>query len=170
MNKRAKDVADRFKSRQSVLRSFRGGRSSFFGPKGLSFPHWETIPLSALSIRGRLSICYCQSICPPLNPSDCMVGVPVNTVPVKKKKTSGRLSLYVAQWQNITRDHFIISDFSSRHFPGGVMGSHRTPQGSKSSPSYLQRNPRVDLKKKKKCYRPNGRFSVTLPFSYFCDS
>ena len=33
-----------------------------------------------------------------------MVGVPVNIVPV-----GGRLSLFVAQWQNITRDHFIIS-------------------------------------------------------------
>ena len=42
---------------------------------------------------------------PPLNPpSDCMVGVPVNPAPV-----GGRLSLFVAQWQTITRDHFIIS-------------------------------------------------------------
>ena len=42
---------------------------------------------------------------PPLNPpSDCMVGVPVNPAPV-----GGRLSLFVAQWKTITRDHFIIS-------------------------------------------------------------
>ena len=41
---------------------------------------------------------------PPLSPSDCLVGVPVNTVPF-----GGRLSLFVAQWQNITRDHFIFS-------------------------------------------------------------
>ena len=42
---------------------------------------------------------------PPLNPpGDWSVGVPVNIVPV-----GGRLSLFVAQWQNITRDHFIIS-------------------------------------------------------------
>ena len=41
----------------------------------------------------------------PLNPpGDWSVGAPVNFVPV-----GGRLSLFVAQWQNITRDHFIIS-------------------------------------------------------------
>ena len=42
---------------------------------------------------------------PPLNPpGDWSVGVRVNIVPV-----GGRLSLFVAQWQNITRDHFIFS-------------------------------------------------------------
>ena len=41
----------------------------------------------------------------PLNPpSDCMVGASVNIVPV-----GGRFSLFVAQWQNITRDRFIVS-------------------------------------------------------------
>ena len=41
----------------------------------------------------------------PLNPpGDWSVGAPVNIVPV-----GGCLSLFVAQWQNITRDHFIIS-------------------------------------------------------------
>ena len=59
-----------------------------------------------------------------------------------------------------------FSDFSSRQFSGGVTGSHRTPQGSKGSPSYLQRNPRVDSEES---YRPNRRFSVTLPFTYFRD-
>ena len=106
---------------------------------------------------------------PPLNPpGDWSVGVRVNIVPV-----GGRLSLFVAQWQNITRDHFIFSvrqgfsDFSSIQFSGGVTGSHRTPQGSKSSPSYLQRNPRVDSKEN---HCPNRRFFITLLFTYFCDS
>ena len=60
-----------------------------------------------------------------------------------------------------------FSDFSSRQLSGGVTGSHRSPQGSKVSPSYLQRNPRVDSEES---YRPNRRFSVTLPFAYFFDS
>ena len=59
-----------------------------------------------------------------------------------------------------------FSDFSSSQFSGGVTGSHHTPQGSEGSPSYLQRNPRVDSEES---YRPNRRFSVTLPFSFFCD-
>ena len=82
--------------------------------------------------------------------------------------------MFVAQWQIITRDHFIVSvvcqgfsDFSSIQFSGGVTGSHCTPQGSKSSPSYLQRNPRVDSKEN---HRPNRRFFITLLFTYFCDS
>ena len=57
-----------------------------------------------------------------------------------------------------------VSDFSSKQFSGGVTGSHRTPQGSKSSPSYLQRVDSIES------HRPNRRFSVTLPFTYFCDS
>ena len=63
-------------------------------------------------------------------PGDFSVGVRVNIAPV-----GCRLSLFVAQWQNITRDHFIFSvvrqgfsDFSSIQFSGGVTGSHRTPQ------------------------------------------
>ena len=54
MNKRAKDVADRFRKRQKPeQRSFRGGRASFFvGPKGISFPFRRTIPLPALSRQG----------------------------------------------------------------------------------------------------------------------
>ena len=138
MNKRAKEVADRFKTRQSDLRSF--SRRTLFlllGPE--RFSYWS-------------------------------IGVRVNIAPV-----GGRLSLFVAQWQNITRDHFIFSvvrqgfsDFSSIQFSGGVTGSHHTPQGSKSSPSYLQRNPRVDSKEN---HRPNRRFFfITLLFTYFCDS
>ena len=38
-------------------------------------------PLSALSIQGRLSLFFCLSICSPLIPSDCLVGVPVNLRP-----------------------------------------------------------------------------------------
>ena len=42
---------------------------------------------------------------PPLNPpGDWLVGAPVHIVPV-----GGRLRLFVAQWQEITRDHFILS-------------------------------------------------------------
>ena len=86
---------------------------------------------------------------PPLNQSDYMVGDLVNTVPV-----GGRLSLFVDQWVKITQDHFIISVVRQgflisvqNNFPGGVTGSHRTPQGSKSSFSHLQGDPRVDKKK-----------------------
>ena len=107
---------------------------------------------------------------PPLSPSDCLVGVPVNTVPV-----GGHLSLFVAQTTllfSLKPLYYFssppgFSDFSSSQFSGGVTGSHRTPQGSEGSPSYLQRNPRVDSEES---YRPNRQFSVTLPFSYFCDS
>ena len=60
-----------------------------------------------------------------------------------------------------------FSSFSSKQFSGGVAERHRTPQGSKGSISHLQGDPRVDPKKR---YRPSRRFSVTLPFSYFCDS
>ena len=107
MNKRAKEVADRVKLRQgSASRSFRGGRSSFYlGQRGVSFPRWWTNPLSTLSIQGRFSISLCRAISPPLNPpGDWLVGTPVHIVPV-----GGRLCLFVAQWQEITRDHFILS-------------------------------------------------------------
>ena len=41
------------------------------------------------------------------------------------------------------------------------------PPGSRSSPNNLQRDSRVDSKTS---HRPSRRFSVSLLFSYFCDS
>ena len=106
-NKRAKEVADRFKTRQLDLRSFRGGRSSFYsGQRGFRSRSGgrSRFPLSRYR-GGFRSATARRSAPPPLNPpGDWSVGVPVNIVPV-----GGCLSLFVAQWQNITRDHFIIS-------------------------------------------------------------
>ena len=110
MNKRAREVADRFRPRQSDFRRFRGGRSSFFpssGRRGLRSRAggWSRFPLSRYRGGFRSSVTHPNPPPPPLNPpSDCMVGVPVNPALV-----DGRLSLFVAQWQTITRDHFIIS-------------------------------------------------------------
>ena len=102
MNKRAKEVADRFKTRQSDLRSVRGGRSSFYsGRRGFRslIGGRSRFPLSRY--RGG----FRSAPPPPLNPpGDWSVGVRVNIVPV-----GGRLSLFMAQWQNVTRDHFIAS-------------------------------------------------------------
>ena len=106
---------------------------------------------------------------PPLSQNDYLVGVPVNTVPVGRPFEFVRGSL----GENNSRPLYSFrsppgfSYFSSKQFPGGVTGSHRTPQGSKGSCSHLRGDPRVDPKKR---YRPNRRFSVALPFSYFCDS
>ena len=108
MNKRAKEVSDRFKTRQkSDLRSFRGGRSSFYlGQRGFRFSSGGRSRFPLSRYRGGFRSANVRRSAPlPLNtPGDWSVGVPVNIVPV-----GGRLSLFVAQWQNITGDHFIIS-------------------------------------------------------------
>ena len=91
------------------MRSFRGGRSSFYsGRRGFRsrIGGRSRFPLSRY--RGGFRSANARRSAPPpppLNPpGDWSVGVRVNIVPV-----GGRLSLFVAQWQNITRDHFIVS-------------------------------------------------------------
>ena len=60
-----------------------------------------------------------------------------------------------------------FSIFGSNQFSRGCYGKSPYPQGSRSSPSNLQRDSRVDSKTS---HRPSRRFSVSLLFSYFCDS
>ena len=111
MNKRAKEVADRLRPRQSDFQRFRGGRSSFFVIRAAEdfVPVLGDCPASCSLATGEAFVPQSPVRTPPppppLNPpSDCMVGVPVNPAPV-----GGRLSVFVAQWKTITRDHFIIS-------------------------------------------------------------
>ena len=104
MNKRAKEVADRFKPRQSGCIVFAADSLPSLRAKGALVPDSGDDPaFSSLDTGEAIDLLPPVDV-PPLNPSDYMVGLPVNTVPV-----GGRLSLFVAQWQNITRDHFIIS-------------------------------------------------------------
>ena len=107
MNKRAKEVADRFKTCQSDLRSFRGGRSSFYsGRRGFR---------SRIGGRSRFPLSRYRGAFdppmpvdpppPPLNPpGNWSVGVRVNIVPV-----GGRLSLFVAQAKHHSRPLYCFS-------------------------------------------------------------
>ena len=106
MNKRAKEVADRFKLRQgSASRSFRGGRSSFYsGQRGFRSRGGGRTRFSLSRSRGGFRSAYVRRSAPLNPPGDWLVGAPVHIVPV-----GGRLRLFVAQWQEITRNHFIIS-------------------------------------------------------------
>ena len=103
MNKRAKEVADRFKLRQgSASRSFRGGRSSFYsGQRGFRSRGGGRTRFPLSRSRGGFDRPMSGDQ-PPLNPpGDWSVGAPVHIVPV-----GGRLRLFVAQWQEITQDQF----------------------------------------------------------------
>ena len=132
MNKRAKEVADRFTTRHSDLRSFRDGRSSFYsGRRGFRsrIVGRSRFPLSRYKGGFRSANAHRSAL--PLNPpGDWSVGVRVNIVPV-----GGRLSLFVAQWQNITRDHFIFSvvrqgfKISAQNYFPGVLREVIVPPG-----------------------------------------
>ena len=98
MNKRAKEVADRLRPRQSgPYIVFAAGAPPFWAVEGFVPVQGDAPDLRSLSageVFGRRS----PVRTPPLNPpNDYMVDVPVNPAPV-----SGRLSLFVAQWQTIT--------------------------------------------------------------------
>ena len=106
---------------------------------------------------------------PPLSQNDYLVGVPVNTVPV-----GGRLSLFVDHWVKITQDHFILSVVRQgflisvqNNFPGVLREVTVPPRDPRvhvaiceEIQELIQKNAIVQI----------GRFSVALPFSYFCDS
>ena len=131
MNKRAREVAERFRPhRPDSFCRFRGGRSSIFPSEG-NVPEQVDRPVSrSLVIGEALEPDSPVRPPPPLNPSDYMVGVWENCpAPI-----GGHLSLFVAEWQAITQDHFIISVIAhgfqiSFHdnFPGVLWEVTRAP-------------------------------------------
>ena len=174
MNKRAKEVADRLRPRQSVFHSFCRGRSSFFpssGRRGFRSRAGGRSRISLSRYRGGFRSSLTRpNPPPPLNPpSDCMVGIPVNPAPV-----GGRLSLFVAQWQTITRDHSIISVVAQGfqisvqdNFPGVLREVTVPPRDPKAHLAICKEIQELIFFL---CNRPNRRFSFVMPFSDFCYS
>ena len=142
MNKRAREVAERFRPhRPDSFRRFHGGRSSLFPSRdrfrGQCSRAGGQARFSLSRYRGGSRARFSDSTPPPppLSPSDYMVGVWGNCpTPV-----GGRLSLFVAEWQAITHDHLIISVIThgfqiSFHdnFPGVLREVTRAPRDPKA--------------------------------------